>query len=220
MSLPLESREPGDAAPGAAAGEATWRWREPTRRIPLLWGGWASRSAIGLVAVASGAGVIAVGGELATPEVPALAALRWIAVPTGLALGVAGWLLLPAVGWRRLLVALPAAAAPVLLAAGPWGALALIAPLLAWLVVRQRPLQTLATATLPLATTIVIARIESRPDPLLPGWIDLLIVLASVVAAAVVARAVHVGRDRRRRHLARRRHERAVAARLVAGPEA
>lgn len=219
MSLPLEPRDPPVAARGPAPGEAAWRWREPTRRIPLLWGGWASRSAIGLVAIALGAGVIALAGELATPEVPALAALRWVAVPVGVALGVAGWLTLPAVGWRRLLVALPAAAAPVLLAAGPWGALALVAPLLAWLVVRQRPLQTLATATIPLATTIVVARIESRPDPLLPGWADLLLVLASVVAAAAVARTVHVARDRRRRHLARRRHERAVAARVAVEPE-
>lgn len=184
-------------------------WREPTRRLPLAWGGWAARSVLGLSVLGAGAALLTVVLEVVSPTSSAAAVLRLSGAGLGVALGVVGWAVLPARPTRRALVAGPAALAPLAVAAGPWGLIAAAVPLLAWLIVRERPLQTLATATIPIAATIVVARIESRADPLLPAWADALLVLAAVVAAAAVARTVHVARDRRRAHLARWRADRA-----------
>jgi hypothetical protein len=163
------------------------RWREPTSALPLRWGTWTGRSWGGLSLIISG-GVAIAGSSAANGFTVLLAAL-------GLTAHVIGWCVLPSRGWRRIAAIFPSTFAMIALLPGPGYLTPLVLPLLAWLVVRNRPLRVFPMAAFVIATGIVLARI-------FPGYEGMLtasaIALFVVVGAAWAARAVHAASTRRR----------------------
>lgn len=111
--------------------EPAWRepaWREPTRRIPLRWGTYEGRYLAGLLFIVSGS--LALQG--ANPRI-------LILLLAGTAFHTLGWAILPAQGWRRLVVAAPNIAVTWLLLTGPQSVWMLAVAFVSWLLVRQRP---------------------------------------------------------------------------------
>jgi hypothetical protein len=170
-------------------------WREPTRAIPLRWGGWMSRSWGGLWLILGGGAAVA-GSSAANPPFTLLLAAA------GVVAHVLGWAVLPSRGWRRVVVILPSTLAMVALLSGPGYLVVLVVPLLGWLLVRHRPLRVVPFAAFVIATGIVLAR-------LFPAYSGMLIASAValfvVIGAAWAARAVHAATSRPRRTLRRRR---------------
>lgn len=170
------------------------QWREPSSRIPLRWGTWTGRSWGGLALIISG-GVAIAGSSAANGYTLLLAVL-------GVAAHALGWCVLPAKGWRRVVVVIPSAFAMVALLPGPSYLTILVVPLLAWFLVRQRPLRVYPMAAFVIATGIVLARV-------FPGYQGMLVASAValfvVAGAAWAARAVHAATHRPRRTLRRER---------------
>ena len=165
-------------------------WREPTALLPLRWGSWAGRSWGGLTLIVGGGTAIA-GSNANT---------LWLAA-AGIAAHVLGWGVMPARGWRRVLVMLPSTFAMVLLLPGPAYLSALVIPFLGWLLVRHRPLRVWPMAAFPLATGIVLARVFPDYDGMLPS---LGVAFGVIVGSAWAARAVHAASSSRPRRTLRR----------------
>jgi hypothetical protein len=169
-------------------------WTEPTARIPLRWGSWTGRSWGGLALTVSGGAAIA-GSSAANGFTLLLAGL-------GVAAHVLGWCVLPTRGWRRVVVVVPSTFAMLALLPGPSYLTVLLVPLLAWFLVRQRPLRVYPMAAFVIATGIVLARI-------FPGYQGMLVASAValfvVAGAAWAARAVHAATTRPRRTFRRER---------------
>jgi hypothetical protein len=104
------------------------RWLEPTRGIPLRWGSYEGRYLAGLLFIVGGS--LALQG--ANPRILYL-------LLAGTVFHTLGWAILPAQGWRRLVVAAPNIAVTWLLLTGPQSVWMLAVPFLSWLLVRQRP---------------------------------------------------------------------------------
>ncbi len=149
---------------------------EPTRRLPLRWGGYVDRYVLGLALVLGGG----IGLQGANPRVlPLLLA--------GTIMHAAGWAILPADGWRRVLGALVGTAQIWLLLIGPTAVWTLVLPYLAWLAVRHRPLRSYVTVLFPLATGILVPQLTHE---YLYQPITLPIALAVVVASAWIASSI------------------------------
>ena len=175
------------------------RWREPSARIPLRWGTWSGRSWGGLTLIIGG-GVAIAGGSAANPPFTVLLAAA------GLTAHLLGWCIVPAKGWRRVLVVLPSAAAMFALLSGPGYLVALTVPLLAWFIVRQRPVRVWPMAAFVIATGLVLARIFPDYDGML---VATSVAFFVTVGAAWAARAVHSASDRRPAARPRRTYRRA-----------
>lgn len=164
------------------------RWREPTRRIPLRWGTWAGRSWGGLWLIVGGGAAIA-GSSAANAFTVLLAGL-------GVTAHLLGWSILPTKGWRRVLAAFPSTFAMAALLPGPRYLTVLVIPLLAWFLVRHRPLRVYPMAAFVVATGIVLIR-------LFPDYSGMLVAstvaLFVAIGAAWAARAVHAATARPRR---------------------
>jgi hypothetical protein len=164
------------------------RWREPSSLIPLRWGSWAGRSWGGLALIIGGGAAIA-GSSAATGFTLLLAAV-------GVGAHVVGWGVLPAKGWRRVVVIAPSTLTMVSLLPGPSYLTLLVVPFLAWLLVRQRPLRVAPMAAFVIATGVVLGRV-------FPGYEGMLtascVALFVMVGAAWAARAVHAATARPRR---------------------
>jgi hypothetical protein len=104
------------------------RWREPTSLLPLRWGTYEGRYLAGLLFV--------VGGLLHLQS--STTHLLWPLI-TGTAAHTIGWWILPAAGWRRLVVPLACSVQVWLLLTGPQSMWTLLVPYAAWLLVRHRP---------------------------------------------------------------------------------
>lgn len=169
------------------------RFVEPTRRLPLRWGGYRTRLLGGFLLIVSGG--VAVAG--ASPYA------NWLFV-IGMSSHLTGWAILPSDGWRRVVALIPSAGATVFLLAGPTWFGALVAPYLGWLLVRHRPASAYPTALIVLAGAGVVARLAT-------GFRDMPWALgaqfALMVVSALAARAVHAGQDRMRRGRKPRDHE-------------
>ncbi|HTL40820.1 MAG TPA: hypothetical protein VL294_05055 [Pseudolysinimonas sp.] len=167
-------------------------WREPSRRIRLRFGTWAGRSWAGLTLIIGGGAAIA-GASAANAYTLFLAAF-------GVTAHVLGWALLPAVGWRRVVVIAPSLVAMVSLLAGPAYLTMLVVPLLCWYLVRSRPLRVWPMAVFVIAAGVVLRQ-------LFPGYSGMLtasgVAMFVVVGAAWAARAVHAASARPRRTLRR-----------------
>ncbi|HEV7956070.1 MAG: hypothetical protein JWL94_318 [Microbacteriaceae bacterium] len=124
----------------------TTGWREPTSSVPLRFGSYRYRY-LGAVAA------LFVGG----------AALQFASVYTlplalfGVAATVAGWVLVPAPGWRRFLAVGPALLGVASLLAGAQSGALLTLTLAAWLVVRMRPLHSFIVLLAPIAASLVLS---------------------------------------------------------------
>lgn len=121
----------------AAAAARTGRW-EPNTALPLRWGGYRSRQLAGLV-------LICLGGLLILPANAATVELAFV----GSAIHGAGWLILPAPGWRRVWAVGPSLLALWLTILGARTLFLLAVPLLLWLVVRRRRLPSYGVVALP-----------------------------------------------------------------------
>lgn len=170
------------------------RWREPTSLLPLRWGTWAGRSWGGLWLIVGG-GVAIAGSSAATTFTLLLAAM-------GTAAHVIGWCVLPSRGWRRIVAIVPSTFAMLALLPGPGYLTVLVVPLLAWLIVRSRPLRVFPMAAFVVATGIVLARIFPEYDGMLTASAVALFV---VLGAGWAARAVHAASSRARRPRSRAR---------------
>ncbi len=149
------------------------RLPEPTRLLPLRWGGYLDRVVLGLALILGGG----IGLQGANPRIlPLLLA--------GTVMHATGWAILPAAGWRRILGALVGTAQIWLLLIGPTAIWTLVLPYVAWLVVRHRPLRSYVTVLFPLATGILVPQLVTEYQ-FLP--IALPIALAVVVGSAWVA---------------------------------
>jgi hypothetical protein len=170
------------------------RWREPSSRLPLRWGSWNGRSWGGLTLIVGGG--VAIAGTTASTA--------WLAA-AGIVAHLIGWSVMPASGWRRIVVVLPSASAMVVLLAGPTYLAVLVIPFLAWLLVRHRPLRVWPMAAFVVAAGIVLDRVFPEYSGMLPA----LGVMAGILAgAAWAARGVHAATTRPvrpRRTLRRRR---------------
>jgi hypothetical protein len=158
------------------------RLPEPTRQLPLRWGGYVDRSVLGLAMMLGGG----IGLQGANPRIlPLLLA--------GTIMHATGWAILPAAGWRRVLGALVGTAQIWLLLIGPTAVWTLVLPYLAWLLVRHRPLRSYVTVLFPLATGILVPQLtheyQFQPITLL---IALAVVVASAWIAALIARSAPV----------------------------
>lgn len=170
------------------------RWREPTRFVPLRWGTWTGRSWGGLWLILAGG--VAVAGSNAQAS--------WLAA-AGLIAHLAGWSVLPARGWRRVVVLMPSAFAVFALLAGPGYLAVLVIPLLCWFLVRHRSWRVYPLAAFQVATGVVLARLFPDYDGML---LAASIALLVAVCAAWAARAVEAASARSRRTARRRRRTR------------
>lgn len=155
------------------------RWREPTRSLPLTWGVYPDRYLTGLWLAITG--TLHVQGSNTYALHPML---------VGAVGGIVGWSILPASGWRRIVAALLATGTTAALLAGPVAMWTVTLAVLAWLLVRHRPLRGYIVLLLPLANGFILPRLfeDYRWMPLC-----LAISLGVVVASAWLARAIAVG---------------------------
>lgn len=161
----------------------TRRW-EPARRLPLKWGHYNDRYFAGLVLIIA-----------AAMHLQGANNYTLIILLIGTTATAVGWSIMPARGWRRMIVVLPTISQIWIMLTGPMSMWTLVIPLLAWLIVRHRPLISYLALALPIANGIILPRFyqeySSMPEALA-------ISAAVVVAAAWLARAIaHSAASRR-----------------------
>jgi hypothetical protein len=162
--------------------------QEPTSTRALSWGSYRGRYSVGLACILAG-GVL-----LVLTNTYFLAGLL-----LGSALHIAGWLLLPAARWRRVLAAGPSFVGVCALLAGPTMMPMLMLPFLCWLLVRHRPALSAPTALLPLATGLLLARtLHGYPDLGLGVILSAVVLVVAAWAARALALAPAAARFRRK----------------------
>lgn len=155
-------------------------WREPTRSLPLVWGRYEDRYVAGIVLLIAGA----VGFQ---------ASNTWtnFFLLQGAVVYAVGWSILPARGWRRILVVAPATGQLWLLLTGPQSVLLLVVPYLSWLLVRHRPLRSYVTALLPIANGVVLSNYFVEYTSMLPALaVSLVVFVGSAWLARLLATTV------------------------------
>lgn len=157
---------------------------EPTRRLPLKWGHYADRYFAGLVLIIAGA-VHLQGANNYT----------LIILLIGTTATVVGWSIMPAKGWRRMIVALPAVSQIWIMLTGPMSMWTLAIPLLCWLIVRHRPLISYLALIIPVANGIVLTRFyqeySSMPQALA---ISAVVLVAAAWVAQLIAQSAALRR--------------------------
>ena len=169
------------ATPGRRLRAAELRWREPTARLPLRWGSYRGRYLAGLVLV--------VGGLLHLQS--STTHLLWPLV-VGTVAHTIGWWILPAAGWRRLVVPLACGVQVWLLLTGPQSMWTLVIPYCAWLLVRHRPGISYLTVVL-VAANGVLAAVLFREYAQMP--LALTLSAGALSAAAWAARYLAATRE-------------------------
>lgn len=163
-------------------------WREPASLLPLRWGGYRSRLAGGMLLIVAGNIAFAGGGGTTWFSNALLVA--------GPLAHIAGWIVLPAAGWRRILAMSGANLAMIFLLTGPAWLGATTVHFLAWLLARHRPLASYVTVLF----VPVAAMAAAQLFPTYRGMLGALALVGGViVASAWAARAVHVAQSRLRR---------------------
>jgi hypothetical protein len=123
-------------------------FREPASLVPLRWGTYRLRYPLALALLLAGALVV---------QAASVYAGYFLAI--GFAAHIAGWLVLPAPGARRVIVALPSAicaAAPLI---GSLGSALVVVCLLCWLWNRERPAIAYLVLVLPAIAGVVLAQL-------------------------------------------------------------
>jgi hypothetical protein len=147
---------------------------EPNRRIALRWGTYRGRYLGGLAYIVAGLVLL-----------PATNTYTVIFLLIGTVAHTAGWLVLPSTGARRLWAFWPSLISVWLLLTGPQILFVMAAPLLGWLIVRQRPARSYVVLIFPIAVGVMLARtFHSNHDEPLAFAIE----GATVVASAWLAR--------------------------------
>ncbi len=125
-------------------------WREPSASLPLHWGSYRERYAIGLILI--------VGGAI---QLQGSNTYTLLLLLIGTAAHITGWSIMPARGWRRLAVIVPATAQIWLSLTGPQSMWTLAIPYACWLLVRHRPALAYLTVLLPVANGVIMVRVFS-----------------------------------------------------------
>lgn len=161
---------------------------EPTRALPLHGGTYVDRYLLGLVLIISGTLCL----QGANPWVLQLLLL-------GTVIHTIGWAILPARGWRRVAVIVPAMVPMWLLLTGPQSVWVLSITLACWLLVRHRPLISYVALALPIANGMLLPYFfeEYRGMPA-----ALAISAVVLVGAAWLARLIAHSAARRRTNTA------------------
>lgn len=160
---------------------------EPTTAIPLRWGSYHGRYVAGLILLLAG------GALVQTANTYFLAALF-----IGGALHIAGWVILPARGWRRWVPALPSVIALYTVLGGPGQMFLLAIPFAGWLLVRHRPLLSWITLLLPIVSGLLLARLlHDYGNFGLALAVSALVLVASAWAARFLALSPGTARFRR-----------------------
>ena len=147
-----------------------------TTTLPLRWGTARDRTIQGGILIVSGA--VAVAGSDTYVLLLLLA---------GLLAHVAGWSVMPADGWRRVVAVVISTPAVLLLLTGPRFIAVLVLPYIGWLLVRHRPLRSYPTVIFVLAGAVILARLYPDYSGMLPA---LGIEFAVMVGSGLAARAV------------------------------
>lgn len=155
---------------------AASRWVEPTSLLPLRWGRYRDRWMLGLLLIAGGL------LHLQSADTGNLVPLI-----TGSAAHVAGWLVMPAAGWRRIVPLAPSTLVVWLVLTGPASMWTLAIPFLCWLLVRHRPWRSALAVGPVLANGVLCATLfaEYRWMP-----VALALTAAVLVGSAWGARAL------------------------------
>lgn len=148
---------------------------------PLRWGTAQERTVGGGILIISGAVAIA-GWDNFVP----------LLLLAGVLAHLAGWSIMPAEGWRRVVAAVISTPAAFALLTGPRFSWVLVLPYIGWLLVRRRPLRSYPTLTFVLAGAVIVSRLFPDYSGMLPA---LGIEFAVIVASAWAARAVATTRD-------------------------
>jgi len=148
-----------------------------TTGLPLRWGTAQARSV--------GGGILIVAGAVAIAGSDTYVLLLLLA---GLLAHVAGWAVMPADGWRRVVAVVISTPAALLLLTGPRFVGVLVLPYAGWLLVRHRPLRSYPTLTFVLAGAVIAARLFPDYSGMLPALgIEFGVIVASAWAARAVA---------------------------------
>jgi hypothetical protein len=148
------------------------------RARPLRWGLRPDR--VGLGAALLVAGAVAVAGSSAY--------VLWLA-GLGTIAHIAGWSILPADGWRRVVAAAVSTPMTWLLITGPHYLGVLVVCYLAWMLARHRPLRAWSTALLPAAGAVAAGSLFPDYDGMLAA-LGLMtgVLVGSAWLAALLAR--------------------------------
>ncbi|HMH58432.1 MAG TPA: hypothetical protein VK537_04560 [Galbitalea sp.] len=150
---------------------------EPTRRIPLRWGSYESRYIGGLLYIIAGLVV------LLSSNTYALGFLL-----LGTVAHCVGWAMLPTTGARRLWAFWPSLLACWLMLTGPQILFVMAAPLLGWLLVRERPLRSYVVLVFPVAAGVIMAySFHSNHDEPFALGVESAVVVASAWVARLLA---------------------------------
>ncbi len=147
-----------------------------TTTLPPRWGTAPER--------AVGGGILIVSGAVAVAGSDTYVLLLLLA---GLLAHTAGWSVMPADGWRRVVAVVISTPAVLLLLTGPRFIGVLVLPYIGWLLVRHRPLRSYPTVIFVLAGAVTLPRLFPDYSGMLPA---LGIEFALIVASAWAARAV------------------------------
>ncbi len=151
-------------------------WQEPTSLLPLRWGRYRPRYVAAVTLIIAGALVVQAGSAYAD-----------YLLLIGMLAHIAGWLILPARGARRAAIAVPSALMVGALLIGSIAAVLLVAPLVAWLYLRQRPPLSYLVTVLPLASGVVLAQLYPQYGD---GGIVVGVSLVVITGAAWIARSI------------------------------
>jgi hypothetical protein len=151
-----------------------------TTTRPLRWGGASTRAMGGGILIVAGAVAVAGGGGTTNYAL-------WSLV-MGVLVHVAGWSVMPADGWRRVVAVLVSTPAVFLLLTGPRFIGVLVLPYIGWMLVRHRPARSYPTVIFVLAGAVIVARVFPDYDGMLPALaIEFLVIVGSAWAARAVA---------------------------------
>ena len=147
--------------------------------LSLRWGTYQGRFLAGLLLIVGGAVQLQGSNTWTLP-------LLWI----GTTAHIVGWSIMPARGWRRMIVIVPATVQIWLLLAGPASVWMFVIPYLCWMLVRHRPARSYLTVLLPLANGFIIPQFTMEYSGM---PVALAVSMTVFVGAAWLARLIAVG---------------------------
>jgi len=148
--------------------------------LPLRWGRYPDRVVLGLALLVAGA--VAIAGSNVF--------VLWLA-GLGMLAHAAGWAILPAAGWRRIVAAAVGTPLTLLLLAGPHYVGVVVVSFLAWLLARHRPARVWFTAVFPAAGATIVGATAPPTGGMLPA---LAIMGAVLAGSAWIAAYLSSGR--------------------------
>ena len=121
---------------------------EPTSLIPLRWGSYRLRYVTALVLIIAGGLVV-----------QAASVYAGYFLTIGIAAHIIGWLVLPARGVRRVIIALPSAIFASATLIGSAGSVLVVLCLLGWLWARQRPGLSYVVLVFPIISGVILTQL-------------------------------------------------------------